>query len=291
MPPGARPENPAVPGLLREAVTDEGLARMLGLLHRVLDVRITFFDLDGVEDDRVDIKPISDYCRLRRQDPAFDNRCRTCDRQHLDEAKRRREPLVYRCHDGLVEGVVPVYGRIGGYLGSIMFGQLRPADEAPRGLVDAAERSRAALSSLPEHRLTDLAGLLRVLTDHIVANALARRRSRPWPEVLAEHIERHLARPPSVAELARLVGRSPSFITHAFPGVFGASYQRYLTRRRMQLAQAQVRAGVAVKTVASDLGYYDEFHFSRSYKAFWGLAPSADRAGGRPEAVAPGPPG
>jgi AraC-like DNA-binding protein len=258
-------------------VADEGLSHILGQLHRVLDVRITFFDLDGVEDDRVDIKPISSYCRLRRQDPAFAARCLACDRRHLDEAKRRREPLVYHCHDGLVEGVIPIYDRFGGYLGSIMFGQLRPADELPRSSGSKADHHRATLSSLPNDRLADLAGLLQGLTGHIVANALARRSTRPWPEAIAEHIEAHLGQPPAIADLARLIGRSPSFITHAFPRTFGVSYQRYIARRRMLAARSQIRAGIAVKSVAASLGYYDEFHFSRSYKSFWGLAPSMDR--------------
>lgn len=268
------------PGLLRQAIAGEGLAELLALLHRVLDVRITFFDLDGVEDDRVDVKPISDYCRLRRADPDFAQRCAACDRQHLEAAKRQRRELVYRCHDGLVEGVIPVYDRAGGYLGAIMFGQLRPAGAPSPALRGEAARLRALLPASAAERLQDLAALLRRLTDHIVAHELVRRNARPWHEAAAAHIEANLASPPGVADLARVVGRSPSFITHRFAAVFGQPLTRYVNDRRLAAARARLRAGAGVAAVAAGLGYCDPFHFSKAYKARFGIPPSGERPPG-----------
>lgn len=266
--------------LLRQAVSRAGMAELLALLHRVLDVRITFFDLDGVEERQVEIKPISAYCSLRRGDAAFDRRCLGCDRSHLAAAKRARAPLVYRCHDGLIEGIVPVYDRAGGYLGAIMFGQLRPQAGPLPPLRGEAQRLRSLLPASTDRRVEDLAALLARLTDHIVAGELVQRAADSWRDAAAALIERRLADPPAVAELARAVGRSPSFITHHFAAAFGQPYKRYVDGRRLALARTRVRAGSALADIARDLGYCDAFHLSKAYKARFGTTPSADRQPG-----------
>lgn len=262
---------PPSSGLLREISSD--LSSALSLLRRLFDVRVTFFDLDGVEADSFDIKPLSGYCAARRTDPAFAARCLGCDRLHLHEAKGGRQIRIYRCHDGLIEGVIPLYGRDGSYLGAIMFGQLRPADD-PVTVRDAQhERLRQELPIADHARLRDLAELLKWLAEHFAANASLGRPQLPWAETARRHIHAHLGSKLTIAGLARVTGRSPSFLSHRFPAVFGTSFSRYVRDLRLAAARRRLAQGATLTAVAAELGFCDRYHLSRVYRTYFGHPP------------------
>ena len=102
------------------------LSELIGLLSRQLNIRLTFFDCTGTEQAVATGRPHSDFClRHRREDPEFDARCVRCDLEHLAEARRTRREVIYCCHAGLLDGVVPLYSRRGLYLGGLVFGQIR----------------------------------------------------------------------------------------------------------------------------------------------------------------------
>ena len=88
-----------------------------------------FFDLQECEVDNFNIKEMSPFCRLHRQDEAFDALCVKGDREHLSIAKQTRDVHIYHCHAGLLEGIVPLYDRKGLYLGAIVFGQPRDREK------------------------------------------------------------------------------------------------------------------------------------------------------------------
>lgn len=280
--PAPMPEHPSSGGALRLAIDAGELAAALALLRRLFDIRITYFDLDGIEADGFDVKPISAYCRARRRDPAFDAGCRACDRRHLELAKRARTVQVYRCHDGLVEGVLPLYDHGGSYLGSIMFGQMRPGGGRTARLTPAHARLRASLPRADPRLLRDVASLLKWLTEHLVGQAVVRGRQRPWAEQADAWIRANLARRITIAGLARHLGRSASFVSHAFRREFGMPLHRHVLSLRISEAKTRLAAGARLADIAAGLGFCDAYHFSRTFRAMVGVSPSRVRASGAP---------
>ena len=94
---------------------------ILQSLNKLFCIRITFFDMNDMELNYFDIKPLSDYCGLMRKDSAFNRKCIDCDHQHLIDAKADRKTLIYKCHSNLYEGIIPLYEQ-GKYFGSLVFG-------------------------------------------------------------------------------------------------------------------------------------------------------------------------
>lgn len=248
------------------------LDRALALLRRIFEIRITFYDARHVERDGFDIKGRTDYCTARRRDPAFKANCDACDRSHLAEARRLRQPHAYLCHDGLYEAVVPFHDRDGHYLGAFMLGQLRPAGVPVRGGPQASQRS--AMQAVTRERVDDLAALLHRTADHLLAHQVLVRITRPWAESAEAHIAANLGRRLTVAGVARAVGRSPSFITHNFTAAFGTPMHRYISELRLVAARERVLRGDRLQDIAADLGYCDEFHLSRAFTMRWGMAPA-----------------
>jgi AraC family transcriptional regulator of arabinose operon len=101
-------------------------------------------------------------------------------------------------------------------------------------------------------------------------------------ETAVAHLRRRLDAPVPVAELAALVGLSPSHLTALFRRTTGCGPSEYHTRLRMGRAR-ELLAGsdLPVAAVAAAVGYPDPFHFARRFRAVHGEPPSSYRARSR----------
>jgi AraC family transcriptional regulator, arabinose operon regulatory protein len=90
----------------------------------------------------------------------------------------------------------------------------------------------------------------------------------------------HLDQPLRVAQLAALANLSTAHFTVLFKEQTGCSPRDYLHLLRIHRACQLLRGStLPVKEVAARLGYQDQFHFSRQFKAFQGLSPTEYREG------------
>lgn len=263
------------------AIATLELDRILSRLHRLFDIRITFFDMQEHELEHFHIKPMSAFCSALRRDPGQAARCALCDTTHLAEAKRLQDVYIYHCHAGLIEGMVPLYDRQGIYLGAIVFGQLRDPAKAP--LSNWSAPLKQLYNKLPAYTIgkaSDVGHLLKCVSESIINKELIRYRNKAWAEKLKEHIANHLHEKITTAHLAAVVKRSASFVAHHFEGEFGQTPKQYILEKRMEKAKTMLENGRTVQDTACQLGFYDAFHFSKSFKRFWKKAPSAYRPHG-----------
>jgi AraC-like DNA-binding protein len=183
--------------------------------------------------------------------------------------------LIYHCHNGLIEGIVPLYDKRGIYLGAIVFGQLRdPERPAPPDAGPVQRRLYRGLQTCTPGRARDIGYLLKYVSEYIIEKELIRYRNRPWAEKIERHVAEHADRRITLRELAGLAGHSPSFLTHHFRHEFGRSPKQYVWRVKMEKARRLMETGSSVKDAAYALGFYDPFHFSKRFKAYWGTSPS-----------------
>jgi len=266
--------------MLRYAIQYDQVNRILRTLTGVLGVRIVVYDADDRKLDAFEVKRDSAYCRRLRQNPAFDRRCVACDQQHLRRARERRATQVYECHIGLTEGIVPLFEEEGAYLGALQFGQIRLHDRpAGPALRPALQKLFEQLPLHDRSRLGEIASLLEYLGQYVHQNHLIRLQGVPWVDRIKDYIEEHLARPLTIAELSEMVGVSPSQISHRFREEVGLPVRQYVIERRMAVARKLLGKGRPVRDVAATVGYCDEFHFSRAFKARVGVPPSRYHAG------------
>jgi transcriptional regulator GlxA family with amidase domain len=102
-------------------------------------------------------------------------------------------------------------------------------------------------------------------TDAVIAAALLR-------------IEQRLAAPPGVAALARAAGLSRRQFERRFAAATGAPPHQWIAHRQMAQARWLMATTPASLTViAGEAGFADAAHFSRRYRAQFGISPSVDR--------------
>jgi AraC family transcriptional regulator len=111
------------------------------------------------------------------------------------------------------------------------------------------------------------------------ASPPAHRRRRDLVEAVKLMINERLERPPSLTELAEVLGCSPYHLSHTFHGTTGLNLRAYVRRLRARVAAERLAAGASSLTaLALDLGYADHSHFTNSFRREWGVSPSTLRS-------------
>jgi AraC family transcriptional regulator of arabinose operon len=93
-----------------------------------------------------------------------------------------------------------------------------------------------------------------------------------------EFMKQHIREPLRIATLAALVNLSRSHYTTLFRRVTGYAPLMYLNHLRMQRAvQLLNTTNLSIKAISSQLGFSDQFYFSRAFSKLHGHSPSEHR--------------
>lgn len=87
----------------------------------------------------------------------------------------------------------------------------------------------------------------------------------------------HCADPPTLAELAALVGLSRFQLVRRFAADFGMSPYAWLLLQRAERARAFIRAGRSLAAAAGESGFADQSHMTRTFVRHFGYTPGAWR--------------
>ncbi|MFN6560471.1 MAG: helix-turn-helix domain-containing protein [Nostoc sp. ChiSLP01] len=84
-----------------------------------------------------------------------------------------------------------------------------------------------------------------------------------------------LENPPSILELAQMVGMSDRTLQRGFQELFGKTAFSYMTEKRMEWAEQLLRQGsMTIAEVANRIGYSNLGHFAGAFKRRFGITPS-----------------
>lgn len=93
-----------------------------------------------------------------------------------------------------------------------------------------------------------------------------------------EHLRSHVGTRISVAELAGIVGLSPSHLASLFRKATGMGVLEYQTRQRMAVARELLdNTDLPVQAICTEVGYADALYFSRHFRKLHGMSPSRYR--------------
>jgi len=91
---------------------------------------------------------------------------------------------------------------------------------------------------------------------------------------LVAYIDEHLQRAPSLTEMAVLAGVSPSYFARKFRQSTGLSLNRFVNRRRILRSFETLKTDVCLASIALDLGFSSQSHFTRMFSGLTGMTPA-----------------
>ncbi len=155
--------------------------------------------------------------------------------------------------------------------------QLDPA--AARALL----RSLSQTAVLPEDEAAGLA--IERLALEVMFRASLRKTRTPrsgapgWVLQAKALIERQYAHPITLPWISQAVGVHPSHLAKTFRKHFSCSVGEYVRRLRIDSARdALVHSDATIAQVAARAGFYDQSHFTNSFRRHTGLTPQAYRS-------------
>lgn len=116
----------------------------------------------------------------------------------------------------------------------------------------------------------------RLIKEHAVVRPAPVKRalSRRQTAEVCDHIDANLAARLSLADMARVVGVSPSHFKSLFKAAVGVPAHRYVTRRRVARAVELIQAGgLPLAKVAAATGFAHQSHLARAMRAVIGRTP------------------
>ena len=239
--------------------------------------------------------PLCEFQRYARKE--WDRNClRECGFLTESEALHRLRPFRQRCWKGIAELVVPVERN---HQAVLLFyaGPFRGEETAVENLPEEYRAEWEKLTPLEPDRAGEMARELLLLGEGMLSFLERRRRSEEMQESRKQQIRRfiddHVHEAISLEDLAERMNLSPSRTSHLVRKFFGYSFQELVMIERMTRARnLLLSTEYPLKAIAQAAGFSNEFYFSRSFRAFYGMPPGEYRREnplGRHEAVLPAP--
>ncbi len=136
------------------------------------------------------------------------------------------------------------------------------------GLCDDCSRAEN-VNALTIKLLLDLTGRIKKISEKMLSAST---------EKVKEYIASHLYERISVAEIAEELGMNASYLNSSFKQQTGKCITDYIQMQKTQQAKIMLKSGEgSLSDIWTQLGYYDQSHFSRIFKKHTGYTPKQFR--------------
>lgn len=259
----------------------------------------TFYEISGMDIAVIDSKNRivarrylgNRYCALLHRSAKCLKMCEQSDSLRMNEAKTSGELVTYTCPFGIFEAIAPIKkaGEVVGYLFLGMgLEDCAEAHEMPmkRALEHSSltdrDELRKSIGEIPCYsgeKLMAYAEMLPILAEYIENNNLLEGSSRSIGQLTKDYIKKNLSHKITLADLSWNLHFSTVTLTEHFKKEFGMTITEYILGKRMKKAEQMLSNDreISVKEVSEACGFADIEYFSRSFKQYYGMSPSAYR--------------
>lgn len=259
------------------------IKKMMDLLSNLFNIRTSF--IYAIDDEQYTNEiagnngGYQNYCNIIQEE--MKHKCIACDREKFLEANITKEPLLYRCYNGLYEMFLSLFIE-SSLVGYLHFGQVRAEQDFKsiatecslyeHSKVAELEKTYNAMNIIEEKKLMLISDLFKKFSDIILKNKLIELIKAKPEYYLKKYVEENLDKSIDVESAAEFVGRSPSFVTHKFKEIYGKSFHEYLSHIRVEHSKKLLRNNSISETFQL-CGFNNRYHYSKVFKKIEGITP------------------
>ena len=267
----------------------EQIKTLMNAFYTLTGIRFVLFDTDFHE---VISYPQENcrFCQLMKSNSKTRRKCSYADRHSFQKCEQTNALLLYNCHAGLVEAIMPLHEneKIVGYL---MFGQITDLPDKTALLekipmwsqkygIDKAQlqKSISEITYKTPDEIQAAAKIMEACTSYIIYKELITPESNRILEAAKAYIEAHLSEDIKIEKLCSDLDVGRTKLYEIFRNELKIGISKYILRRRLHKAKKLLKTTeLTIPEIASSVGFMDYNYFSRVYKTRYGKAPKSYR--------------
>lgn len=250
--------------------------------YTLTQIRIVLMDSDF--NDLLAYPPdYSSFCAMIRQERTAYARCEASDKTACLKCAKTNELVLYRCHAGLTEAVVPIHGREG-VMGYVMFGQVLQREGGEQTKQQLKKRyappvfaeSEQIIDQIPVKSARELSAagtILQALTAYLLSNSWVTPVKEAFIDQLDRYIDANVSCEITVEDICAEFHIRRTRLYEAASSYLGCGIAQYIRSRRINCAQRLLtQTELTVAEIAFATGFADYNHFSRVFRQQCGMS-------------------
>ena len=267
----------------------EKLREVMKAFYTLTQMRITFFDGEYNELLAYPEKHGA-LCSIMKSNTPSLEMCSRSDRRSFEECKKRGELIMYTCHAGLTEAIIPIKDN-GIIISYLMFGQVANSKSRKQliehilplctGYSIPTAEAVEAIDKVPfksDNQLLAAAKILETCTSYILFKEMITSESSKILSEADRYIQEHLSEELTPEILCAALQISRSKLYRIFENELQTGVSSYIKRKRMDAARDLLKkTKLPVSEIAQRVGFSDYNYFSRVYKQTFGKSAKSYR--------------
>jgi ligand-binding sensor protein/AraC-like DNA-binding protein len=264
---------------------EEKVKNLIDSFSYCFKVRITIFSVDLKKKLAVGFYPTCRYCGLIREQLHYKNRCLEQDLKMCLRSEKYSAPLVYTCHAGMVDAVLPIKLNEA-VVGYAMIGQFRTRNAVSDSILQAwgkngfdpavLKNAFAGESFFEKDSMENMLNLFSMLCDFVVSRGYVKTRHVDIVTEVIRWVEDHISEPILFPKVSGHLGYSQSTILNALKKRMNISFKQLCILKKIERFETIIAENpkISIEEAALQIGYSDASHFSRLYKNIRSIPPS-----------------
>jgi AraC family transcriptional regulator, pdu and cob operon regulator len=234
-------------------------------------------------------------CHYFRSVPCGVEACARADEENCTRAKATGKNIIYECHAGLIDIVVPLFVNEQ-YIGCLTTGQILKSPPTLKSFAEFKDKVKAlnlnedklkeyyfATNVMSAQQIEALVELLALAGNYILeseSKLLFLESVNEKKKILAarHYIEQNYQKKLTIEEIANCVFLSKSHFSHMFKKEVGISPINYLNRFRIDKAKELLQnTNNSITEIAANVGFQSLPHFNRIFKSLEKITPGLCR--------------
>lgn len=210
--------------------------------------------------------------------------CRACDKKACEQVLETGEPIIYKCHNNLVEAVSPLYN-FGALTGFLMMGQIRVEGEGIHPMLLTLSRLGkrdfeareicAEIPSVKQHMIESYVKIMTICASYLTLSNAVTGSKATVGQLAMRYISENYTDRITIKDICEAIGYSKSTVLSSFKKEFSTTINSYMTNMRLERAKKMLEnEDKTINEIALECGFSDQSYFSKVFSAKYKITPT-----------------